>query len=127
MYCYLMQIVFDEKLVMNLSDRYTVLELDTIMQEGMEEPLTLHAVIENIPILEMSELENLKELHARLIEHYKMSEWHLVPDAVASLMGKFNGELDSFYKEVLDFSDKCAKLNIKWDGIRYVDPPKEPV
>ena len=119
-----MQIVFDEKLVDNLSDRYTVLELDNIMQPGLREPVKLYAVIENIPILEMQELENLKALHAQLIEHYKMGDWHLIPDAVAPLMGKFNGELDSFYQEVLDFSEKCAKLNIKWDGIRHVDPPQ---
>jgi hypothetical protein len=122
MYSYLMQIIFDEKLVPSMRERHTVLELDTIMQDGLAAPITLYAVIEHVPILEMAELENLKELHAQLIGHYKMGDWHLVPHAVEPLMGKFNGELDSFYQEVLDFSSKCAKLNKKWDGIRYTTP-----
>ena len=115
-----MQIIFDEKLVPGLSEKYTVLELDTIMQDGLPAPITLHAVIENVPILEMPMLDNLKELHEQLIGHYKLGDWHLVPHAVEPLMGKFNGELDSFYQEVLDFAEKCAKLNKKWDGIRHI-------
>ena len=120
MYSYLMKIVFDQKLVKNLRERYTVLELDTVIQQGMDEPLTLHIVVEHIPIPEMTQLEHLKNLHRELIEIYKAGQWELVPSAVAPLLGKFNGELDSFYKQVLDFSNNCAMLNSKWDGILVI-------
>ena len=117
-----MKIIFDEKLVEPLAQRYTVLELDTIMQPAMAYPITLHAVVDDVPLDELPDLENLRELHKQMIFHYKQGEWALVPHAVAPLMGKWNGDLDSFYQEVLDFSAECAKLNMKWDGVRHTLP-----
>lgn len=117
-----MQVIFDEKLVPKLRERYTVLELDTIMQPNMSFPVRLYAVIEKIGMQDIPILEELKELHAQLISHYKSGEWHLVPHAVEPLMGHWQQELDSFYLSVLDFSAECAKLNKTWDGIRHTLP-----
>jgi len=115
-----MKVVFDKNLVE--SDRYTFFELDTVMQPGLEQPVTLYAVIDELPLEEIIELDNLKELHSQLIGHYKMGDWHLIEDAVRPLMGKFKGELDSFYQNILDFSAESAKLNKKWDGVRHIVP-----
>ncbi len=117
-----MQIIFDPNLAKSLEDRYAVLELDTVSQPGMQDPLTLHAVIEHITLEDIVDLANLRELHKQLMFHYKSSEWHLVPHAVEPLMGKWNGELDTFYQEVLDFSAEYAKLNKTWDGVRHTVP-----
>lgn len=117
-----MQIIFDPNLAKELEDRYAVLELDTIMQPEMTEPITLYAVIEHITLEDIIELANLRELHKQMLCHYKSSEWHLVPHAIEPLMGKWNGELDTFYQSVLDFSEECAKLNKTWDGIRHTEP-----
>ena len=117
-----MKIIFDEKLVETMEERYTVLELDTVMQPAMTSPITLHAVVDDIPLEELPQLANLKELHKQMIFHYKTGDWHLLEDAVAPLMGKWNGSLDSFYQEVLDFSAECAKLNKTWDGVRHTIP-----
>jgi hypothetical protein len=123
-YSYLMKIVFDQKLVKSLRERHTVLELDTVMQPGMIKPLTLHLVVEHVPISEMAELDHLKRLHEEMIVLYKKGEWELVANAVSALMGKFNGELDSFYLLVLDFSQKSAMLNKKWDGVKHLPAPE---
>lgn len=117
-----MQIIFDTKLVNELNEKYAVLELDTVMQPMMSNPLTLYAVIEHITLDDILQLDSLKELHKQMMFHYKSGEWHLVPHAIEPLMGKWNGELDTFYQEVLDFSEKCAKLNKTWDGIRHTLP-----
>jgi hypothetical protein len=117
-----MQIIFDENLASELKERYTVLELDTVQQPDMPEPIRLHALVEHIPLQEMPDLENLIELHKQLMSHYKNGEWALVEHAVAPLMGKWRGDLDTFYQEVLDFSAECAKLNTKWDGVRRTVP-----
>lgn len=117
-----MQVIFDEKLVPRLRERYTVLELDTIMQPGMDEPVRLHAVIDRVGLNDITNLDNLVELHAQMISHYKSGEWDLVPHAVEPLMGHWQQELDSFYLSVLDFSAECAKLNTKWDGVKHTVP-----
>ena len=118
----MMQIIFDPKLARELANRYVILELDTIMQTGMEHPMPLYAVVENIPLEDLAQLDSLKELHAQLIGHYKSGDWAYIEEAVAPLIGKWNGSLDSFYQEVLDFSAECAKLNTKWDGVRHTVP-----
>ena len=117
-----MQVIFDKNLAESLKDRHTILELDTVMQEGLEEPITLFAVVD-IGLEDIYQLPNLKELHAQMIFHYKSGEWHLIPHAIEPLMGKWRGELDSFYNEVLDFSEKCAMLNKTWDGVRHTKAP----
>lgn len=115
-----MKVIFDKNLVQD--DRYTFFELDTIMQPGLAEPITLYALVDEIPLEEIYDLDNLKELHAQLIGHYKMGDWHLIEDAAKPLMGKFRGELDSFYQNIIDFAAESAILNKQWDGVRHIVP-----
>jgi hypothetical protein len=117
-----MQIIFDAKLVSNLSEKYAVLELDTVMQPMMSKPLTLYAVIENITLDDILQLSELKERHQKMMQLYKSGEWEATAELVDLLVGKWNGELDTFYQSVLDFSAESAKLNKTWDGIRYTIP-----
>jgi hypothetical protein len=117
-----MQIIFDTKLVSDLSEKYAVLELDTVMQPMMSSPLTLYAVIEHITLDDILQLTELKDHHKQMIQLYKSGEWHSIPQSIEPLMGKWNGELDTFYQSVIDFSAESAKLNKTWDGIRHTIP-----
>lgn len=115
-----MKVIFDKNLVQD--DRYTFLELDTVMQPGMAEPITLYAVIDDLPLEEIVELESLKVYHSVLIANYKSGKWDRIATDVEPLMGKFRGELDSFYQNIIDFAAESAKLNKQWDGVRHIVP-----
>ena len=104
-----MHIIFEEKLVPELQERYIVLELDTILQPGMEKPLTLYALIENIDISILSNLPNLISSHQNLISKYKNSNWIEAVFLANSLMGSWKGELDEFYQIV------CSRFDLDQD------------
>jgi hypothetical protein len=93
-----MHIIFKKHLT-EIDSKYTVLDLDTFkLSDG-----TLHTaccVIENIPILELTQTENLKELHANLIENYGLKNWNYCEQAIDHLIGKWGGEVDTFYTEL---------------------------
>lgn len=119
-----MKVIFDKNLVQD--DRYTFLELDTVMQPGLKEPVTLYAVIDDLPLEEIVDLDSLKVMHQTLIANYKTGKWDQIKYNVEPLMGKFRGELDSFYQNIIDFAAESAKLNKQWDGVRHI-VPQEPV
>lgn len=94
-----MNIIFKSNLAA-LDDKYTVLDLDTFsLPDG-----SLHTaccVIENIPITELPETQSLKDLHANLIKNYGLRDWNYCEQAIDHLMGKFGGEVDTFYHELM--------------------------
>ena len=93
-----MNIIFKDNTT-NLDQKYTVLDLDTFrFPDG-----SLHTaccVIENIPILEMAQIDNLKALHATLIKEYGQKNWSYCEQALDHLLGKWGGEADSFYQQL---------------------------
>lgn len=93
-----MHIIFKNSLP-GLNEKYTVLDLDTFqLPDG-----SLHTaccVLENIPIMELSQIDNLKELHNNLIKEYGQKNWSFCEQALEHLTGKWGGELDSFYKDL---------------------------
>ena len=101
-----MNIIFGENIAA-IEDKYTVLELDTFCI-GADGPVnTAYCVIEIIPLEEMSETESLKALHHNLMQNYKKRDWNFCEQALEHLMGKWGGELDTFYSEL---SIRIAKL-----------------
>ena len=93
-----MNIIFKKNLAI-VDQKYTILDLDTFsLPDG-----NLHTaccVVENIPIAEISQTESLKELHANLIKNYGLQDWNYCEQAIDHLMGKWGGEVDSFYSEL---------------------------
>jgi len=93
-----MNIIFKKNLTA-IDQKYTVLDLDTFsLPDG-----TVHTaccILENIPINELSLTENLKELHAGLILNYSQRNWNYCEQAIEQLIGKWGGEVDSFYTEL---------------------------
>lgn len=94
-----MNIIFGEN-INEIEEKYTVLELDTFRLGQDRVIKTAHCVIESIPINEMSLTESMVELHHNLIENYKKRDWNYCEQAIEQLMGKWGGELDTFYVEL---------------------------
>lgn len=113
-----MNIIFGEN-VDKIKEKYTVLELDTF-RIGEDGPLkTAYCVVESIPITEMESTHDLINLHQTLLEHYKNGAWDDCKQTIEQLVGKWSGELDSFY---LELSTRISELktlpsNENWSHI----------
>lgn len=124
-----MLVVFGKETADKLKDRMTILELDTFMQPGLEEPVTAYAVIEvqDIPLQDLPQLENMTLLHNTMWVEYRARRFNFCEQAMEHLRGKWKGTLDSFYEE---FSTriqilKGTKLDENWSGIIYKNVPNE--
>jgi len=115
-----MNIIFKNS-IENIDEKYTVLDLDTFkLADG-----SLHTaccIVENIPIMELSQTENLKELHATLIKEYGQKNWAYCEQALEHLGGKWGGELDTFYQDLtkrielykdMDLDDDWSPIIVK--------------
>ena len=102
----------------NIDEKYIVLDLDTFsLPDGSVH--TACCVIENIPIAELPIIDRLKELHVNLLNNYGQRNWNYCEQAIEQLMGKWGGELDSFYVELLKRINllKTQILDKSWTGI----------
>jgi hypothetical protein len=105
-----------------VADKYTVLELDTFrLADG-----TLHTaccVIENIPIPELPQTASFKQLHADLILNYGLQDWNYCEQAIEQLTGKWGGECDTFYADLLTRIDllKTQILDDDWTPVILKD------
>jgi len=117
-----MNIIFDQTLAEQLKEKYTVLELDTVMQPGLTQPIILYAVIEVSNIQEIAALIFMRELHVDMVKAYKSGDWQVTIDLANTLLGQFGGELDEFYNLVIDFCAESAKVNRIWDGVKHTIP-----
>lgn len=112
-----MNIIFKSN-VSALEGKYTVLDLDTFrLPDGSEH--TACCVVENIPITELPHTENLRLLHASLIENFGKQRWNLCEQAIAQLKGRWGGELDTFYENLTQRIDvlKTQTLAPNWSPV----------
>lgn len=93
-----MHIILGEQHAEAVSDRYVVLELDTFRSGNQHDPVSAFCVIENVPIHELSEVATYRDLHQQLIKNYRTANWPFCEHALEHLQGRWNGEIDSFYK-----------------------------
>ena len=106
-----MNIIFKNATTENLYQKYTTLDLDTFMlPDGSQH--TACCVVENIPILELAQTAHLKELHADLIKNYRLKNWNFCEQAIEHLLGKWGGELDSYYHELTARIKKLKELDL---------------
>lgn len=112
-----MYIIFGES-AKQLSDKFTVLELDTIKLKGTDEKFTSYCVIENIPLGDFPVVDSYIKVHHDMMQAYRDRNWEYCESAIKGLMGKWNGEVDSFYlnlyTRIQDLKDKT--LDEAWDG-----------
>jgi hypothetical protein len=120
-----MNIIFDTLIANQLKDKYIVLELDSIQQPGMAEPVVLHALIENTDLAALASMAVDREMHHELILAYKAGDWSEAVRIAEQMKGRWAGEIDQFYESVIDFSRENAILNTTWDGIRHTVPKHE--
>jgi len=101
-----MNIIFGQEIADEVSSKNLVLELETFEVNG--KLATAYCVVpqEAIPLEEMPQLEVLRELHKAVIVGIKNDDWKMITEGIGHLRGKFKGEMDSFYDEILSRKDK---------------------
>ena len=94
-----MNIILGKEAADKLQENYTILELETFTrQDGSV--VTAYCVVNNMHMNELPTLEASKQLHSNFIREFNNKNYKFCEDALEHLLGKFNGELDSFYIEI---------------------------
>jgi hypothetical protein len=115
-----MNIILGEEKVQHLREKYTVLELDSFVI-GDSPVIKSYTVLENIPIQEMFQVENLFDLHHGVISEYKKKNWDYCLDALPHLIGRWSGEIDSFYQDLVERINQYREKDPGpgWNGVIY--------
>ncbi len=95
-----MNIMFEDSITDEIRTRYTLLPLDTFHFVTAQKTSTAYCLIENTPIQEMFSVDQYLDLHQNLVKNYYLRNWNYCEQAIEHLLGRWNGELDSFYKEI---------------------------
>jgi hypothetical protein len=115
----IMNIIVGTENAQTADEKYIVLELDTFKLVSGDE-VTAYCLVDDLPLNEMMALGEQIDLHEGLIRNYKKKNWDYCGQAIEHLRGKWKGELDSFYvdllKRISEF--KVNDPGAEWDGIR---------
>ena len=96
-----MQIIFGRENAEKLREKYTVLDLETVEKDGHSLEVFCLIPGEKISITELPQLDHWIKLHNDFLNGYHTQQWNYCRQSVEHLMGKFGGEVDSFYEEIL--------------------------
>ena len=112
-----MHIIFGST-IEEIPNSFTVLELDTFRMVKENRTDTAYCVVEKIPLTEFTTLDAYKKIHADLVRYYKQRQWEYCENAIEGLMGRWNGELDTFYTDLLRrvMGYKENEPSADWDG-----------
>ena len=91
-----MHIIFGDSLHL-IPEKFTILELDTFVLPPDHKKVTSYCVVEKIALHDFPVLESYKKVHADLMQAYRDQNWEYCEHAIKGLLGRWNGEVDSFY------------------------------
>ncbi|SVD05748.1 uncharacterized protein METZ01_LOCUS358602 [marine metagenome] len=120
-----MNIILQNQLTEEIQEKYILLELDTFQFTSDSKPVKSFCVIENahVQLPDYPQLDNIQDLHRNMIKNYQIKNWKFVEDALEHLVGKFKGEVDSFY-HVINERIKKYKIDDEDDISKY-NPPDD--
>lgn len=114
-----MNIILESQVTSDVKDRYLLLELDSFRLTSGSDPVPAYCILEQLGLDEMLDMQQYLDLHANLMPNYRKRNWNYVEQAIEHLMGRWNGQLDSFYQEVLSRVSgyRQREPNDQWDGV----------
>jgi hypothetical protein len=113
----LMHIIFDTNIHL-IPDSFTKLQLDTFRDPVTNKCMCAWCVVDNIPLSEFATLDAHLNLHQQLMIEYPKRNWEYCKSAIDALLGRWNGELDSFYEDLLSRVNQYQSTEPEdhWDG-----------
>jgi hypothetical protein len=100
-----MNIIFGRENAEKLREKYTILDLEKLVVEGKEVEVFCLIPAEKIALPDLPQLEQWTKLHNDFLHGYHTQQWNYCRQCIEYLMGKFGGELDTFYEEILNRID----------------------
>jgi hypothetical protein len=96
-----MNIIFSRSAAEELSEKYLVLELESL--PAGDQVLECFCVVpaERLSHKELPKLDHYRKLHESLVRNLKNKNYPFCQEIIGHLMGQFGGELDSFYQVIL--------------------------
>ena len=113
-----MNIIFDDAVdIASLPNSYTVLELDTFRCADSK-VRTAYAVLDAVALSDLTTLESWKNIHNDIIRYYRQGQWNYCERALEAIMGKWNGQLDTFYVDLLSRVQGMKDITVDrdWSG-----------
>jgi len=95
-----MNIILGRQAADKLSQKYTVLELDTFKFKPNEEPVQSYCVVELTDFQDFVSSSENSGKHAELIMNYHNANWDESLRLIDELYGSWSGEIDSFYDDL---------------------------
>ena len=97
-----MEIIFGRENAEKLREKYTVLDLETVtMQDGNSIEVFCLIPADKIGLPDLPQLESWVKLHHEFLAGYHKKEYDYCKQCIEHLRGKFSGEVDTFYDEIL--------------------------
>ena len=96
-----MQIIFGRENAEKLREKYTVLDLETVEKDGASLEVFCLIPGEKINFVELPQLESWVKLHNDFLNGYHTQQYTYCRQCLDHLYGKFGGEVDTFYDELL--------------------------
>ena len=96
-----MKIIFCRENATKLRERYTVLDLETVEKEGHQLEVFVIIPGDKIGLTDLPQLDSWVKLHNDFLNGYHTQQWDYCRQCIEHLMGKFGGEVDTFYEEIL--------------------------
>ena len=96
-----MQLIFGRENAEALREKYTVLDLETVEKDGVTLEVFCLIPGDKLGITDLPQLEQWTKLHYDFLKGYSEGHHNYCRQCIEHLMGKFGGELDTFYEEIL--------------------------
>ena len=96
-----MELIFGKENAELLREKYTVLELETVERDGVSLEVFCLIPADKISIADLPTLEQWTKLHNDFLHGYHTKQYNYCRQCIEHLMGKFAGEVDTFYEEIL--------------------------
>ena len=108
-----MNIIFEEKLTEDIREKYILLELDTFSPEpNVFKKCWALIGKDEVNVQEVHNMDQFTDLHHNMIKNYGLKNWKFCHDALDHLIGKFRGEIDSFYRIMRERVEQLEKINL---------------
>lgn len=106
-----MDIIFGRDNAEVLREKYTVLDLETITVDDVELEVFCLIPADKISLGDLPQLEQWVTLHNDFLQGYATKQYDYCRQCIEHLMGKFGGEVDTFYEEILRRIDQEGSTN----------------
>lgn len=96
-----MDIIFGRENADKLREQYIVLDLETVEQDGVSIEVFCLVSGDKVSLADMMQIDAWIKLHNDFLNGYRTKQYKFCRDCIDSLKGRFGGEVDTFYDEIL--------------------------